>query len=66
MEKTNRLSGRPDLKVRLENDNENQNFIKKERIRGMMEVVVEEPETILVGKIKKAREKDEKVVRIVL
>jgi len=36
--------------VGIENDNENQRLIKKERIREMIEVVVEEPETMLVEK----------------
>ena len=32
MGKANRLSRRPDLKIGVENDNENQKLIKKERI----------------------------------
>ena len=47
----------------VKNDKENQKLIKEEWIREMMEVVVEELETILVEKIKKAKEKDKKVVK---
>jgi len=49
----------------VENDNENQKLIKEEWIRGIMEVVVEGPETMLLEKIKKARGKNEEVVRVV-
>ena len=65
MGKADGLSRRLNLKVVIKNDNENQKLIKKERIREMMEVVVEEPETMLVEKIKRARGKDEKVVKVV-
>ena len=63
--KTDELSWRLDLKVRVENDNKNQKLIKNKWIRDMMEVVVEEPEMILVEKIKNAREKDEEVIKVV-
>jgi len=36
-------------------------LIKEEWIQGIVEVVVEGPETMLIEKIKRAREKDEKV-----
>ena len=55
MGKTNELSRWPDLKMETENNNKNQKLIKKEQIKGIMEVVIEEPETILVEKIKRAR-----------
>jgi len=42
------LSRRSDLKVEIENDNKNQKLIKEKWIRGIMEVVVEGPEIILV------------------
>ena len=61
----NGLSRRPDLKVGIENNNENQKLIKEEWIRGMIEVVVEGLEMMLVEKIKRAREKDEEVVKVV-
>jgi len=63
--KADMLSRRPDLKMGVENNNENQKLIKEEWIREMIEVVVEEPEMILVEKIKKARGKDKEVVRVV-
>ena len=59
------LSRRSDLKVEIENDNKNQKLIKEKWMRGIMEVVIEEPEIILVEKIKRVREKDEKVVKVV-
>ena len=40
-------------------------MIKEKWIKGIMKVVVEGLETILVEKIKRAREKDEKVVKVV-
>jgi len=51
--------------VGVENNHENQKLIKKKWIRGIMEVVVEGLETILVEKIKRAREKNEEVVKVV-
>jgi len=51
--------------VRIENNNENQKLIKEEWIREMVEVVVEGPEIMLVEKIKRVREKNKKVVRVV-
>ena len=42
------LSKKPDLKVDVENNNENKKLIKEEWIRGIMEVIIEELETILV------------------
>ena len=47
----------------IKNDKENQKLIKEEWIREMIEVVVEELEIMLVEKIKKAKEKDKKVVK---
>ena len=47
----------------VKNNKENQKLIKEEWIREMMEVVVEKLETMLVEKIKKAKEKDKKVVK---
>ena len=49
----------------VENDNKNNKLIKEEWIRGMMEVVVERPKTMLLEKIKKARGKDKEVVKVV-
>ena len=65
MGKTDGLSGRADWKIGVDKDNENQVFIKDNWICSMYEVVVEEPEVDLLEKIKKARSKDEDVVRVV-
>ena len=62
--KANRLSKRQDLKVGIENNNENQKLIKEKQTREMIEVVVERPDMMLVEKIKRTREKDEKIVSI--
>jgi len=65
MEKADRLSRRADWKVGTERDNENQVFIKDNWICSMQEVIVEGPEVELLEKIKKARNKNEDVVRVV-
>jgi len=65
MGKANGLSRRSDWKVGVDRDNENQIFIKDNWICSMQEVVVEGPEVDIVEKIKKARSKDEDVVRVV-
>jgi len=65
MKKVDSLSRRLDWKVGVENDNENQKLIKEEWVRGMIEVVVEGPKTMLLEKIKKARRKDKEVVKVV-
>jgi len=65
MGKADGLSRRSDWKVEVEKDNDNQIFIKDNWIRSLEEVVIEGPEVDIVEKIKKARGKDEKVVRIV-
>ena len=65
MGKADGLSRRVDWKVGVEKDNEDQVFIKDNWIRNMYEVVVEGPEVDIIEKIKKARSKDEDVVRVV-
>jgi len=65
MGKADRLSKRLDWKVGVERDNKNQVFIKDNWICRMQEVIVEGPEVDIVEKIKKARSKDEDVVRVV-
>jgi len=52
-------------KIGAENDNKNQKLIKEKWVSGMMEVVVEGPEIVLVEKIKNAREKNKEVIKIV-
>jgi len=65
MGKADGLSRRAEWKVGVEKDNENQIFIKDNWICSMYKVVVEGPEVDLVEKIKKARSKDEDVIRVV-
>ena len=65
MGKANRLSRRPDWKVRIENNNDNQVVIKDNWVCRVQEVVIEGPEVEIVEKIKRARSKDKDVVRIV-
>jgi len=61
MEKADGLSRRPDWKVRTENDNNNQTLIKEQWICILAE---EGSEVEIVEKIKKARSKNEEVIRI--
>ena len=49
----------------MDKDNDNQIFIKNNWIRGTYEVVVKGPEEEMLEKIKKARSKDEDIVRVV-
>ena len=65
MGKVDGLSKKLDWKVRVERDNKNQKLIKEEWIRGIIEIVVKELEIMLVEKIKRVREKDKKVVKVV-
>ena len=51
--------------VEVDKDNKNQVFIKDNWIHSMYEVVVEGSEVDMLEKIKKARSKDEDVVRVV-
>ena len=63
--KVNGLSKRPDWKVEVEKDNENQTLIKKQWILSLAEVIIKELEVDILEKIKIARRKDKKVVRVV-
>jgi len=65
MGKADGLSRRADWKVGVDKDNENQIFIKDNWIHSMYKVVVEGPEVDLLEKIKKARSKDEDVIKVV-
>ena len=65
MGKADGLSRRTDWKVGTDKDNENQVIIKDNWIRNMNEVVIEGLEVDLLEKIKRARSKDEDVVRVV-
>jgi len=65
MEKADGLSKRPDWKVGVDKNNENQIVVKDSWLRRLREVIIEGPEVEILEKIKKARDKDEEVVRIV-
>jgi len=65
MGKADGLSKRSDWKVGVDRDNEDQVLIKNNWIRSLGEVVIEGPEVDIIEKIKKARGKDEEVVRVV-
>ena len=65
MRKTDGLSRRLDWKVSVEKDNKNQIFIKDCWLHSLYEVVIEGPEVDIIEKIKKARSKNEEVVRVV-
>jgi len=65
MGKTDRLSKKANWKVGIDKDNENQIIIKDHWIRNMYKVMVEGLEVDLLEKIKKARSKDEDVIRVV-
>jgi len=65
MRKANKLSRRLDWKVGVETNNENQTLIKEQWIYSLVKVVIKEPEVEIVGKIKMARGKDNKIVRVV-
>ena len=65
MGKADGLSRQLDWKVGVEKDNDNQVFIKDNWIHSLEEVIIKGPEVDIVEKIKKARSKDEEVVRIV-
>jgi len=65
IEKVDRLNKRLDWKVSIENNNKNQILIKEQWICSLAEVVIEESEVDIVKKIKKAREKNKEIVRVV-
>ena len=63
--KADELSRRPDQKVGVKKDNENQKLIKEEWIYNLVEVMIEKPEVDILIKIKIARKKNKEVVRVV-
>ena len=65
MRKADGLSRRLDWKVGIEKDNDNQVFIKDCWLCSLYEVVVEGSEVDILEKIKKARDKDKEIVRVV-
>ena len=60
------LSRRPDWKIGIENDNNNQTLIKEQWIYSLIEVVIEGSEVDILEKIKITRGKDEEIVREVV
>jgi len=65
MGKADRLSRRPDWKVGIDKNNKDQVVIKDNWIHNLQEVVIKGPEVEISEKIKKARSRDEDVVRVV-
>ena len=65
MRKVDGLSRQLDWKIGVENDNDNQVFIKNNWICSLEEVVIERPEVDIVEKIKRVRSKDKDIVRVV-
>ena len=65
MGKTDGLSRRPNWKVGIERDNDNQIIIKNNQLHKLEKVVIKGPEVEIIEKIKKAKSKDKEVVRIV-
>ena len=63
--KTDKLSRRPDWKVKVKKDNDNQIFIKNHWLHNLAEVVIEEIEVEILEKIKIAKSKNKEVVRVV-
>jgi len=65
MEEADGLSGRLDWKVEVDRDNENQIVIKENWLCRLEKVVVEGLEVDIIEKIKKAKSRDEDVIRVV-
>ena len=65
MGKADGLSRRPDWRVGVEMDNNNQVFIKDCWLHSLSKIVIEGPEVNIVEKIKKARSKDKEVIKVV-
>ena len=65
MGKADGLSRRPDWRVGVEMDNNNQVFIKDCWLHSLYKIVIEGPEVNIVEKIKKARSKDKEVIKVV-
>ena len=65
MRKIDRLNRRLDQKIEIEKDNENQILIKEQWIYSLVEVVIEGSKVNIIEKIKIARRKNKKVVKVV-
>ena len=64
MGKADGLSRKPDWKVGVEKNNDNQVFIKDHWIYNLLEIVIEGPKVDILEKIKAVRSKDKEVVRV--
>ena len=65
MEKVNGLSRRPDWKVVVDRDNDNQVLIKDNWICSLSKVVIKEPDIVILEKIKNSKDKDKEIVRVI-
>ena len=65
MGKADGLRKRPDWKVGIKKNNDNQIFIKNCQLCHLYEVVIEGPKVDILEKIKKARNKNKEVVKVV-
>ena len=65
MRKVDGLSRQLDWTIGVENDNDNQVFIKNNWIHSLEEVMIEGSEIDIVEKIKRIRSKDEDIVRVI-
>ena len=65
MGKADRLSRKPDWKVGIEKDNDNQILIKDCWLHNLYEVVIKGPKVDILEKIKRTRGKDEEIVKVV-
>ena len=65
MGKIDGLNRRLDQEIGIEKDNENQTLIKEQQIYNLLEIVIEGLKEKIIEKIKIARSKDKKVVRVV-
>ena len=65
MGKADGISRRPDWKIGVDKNNENQVIIKDNWMHNLQEVVIEGPKVDIIEKIKKARSRDKDVVRVV-
>ena len=65
MRKADRLNKRPDWKVGVDRNNENQVVIKENWVYSLQKIIIEGPEIDMLEKIRKMRSRNKDVVRIV-
>ena len=63
--KADGLSKRPDWKIGVDRDNEDQVVIKDNWICSLQKVVIEGPEINILEKIKRVKSRDKNVVKVV-